>query len=393
MNQSNSDRRKFLKNASLLSGMYLFSGFQNKVRSETLTQTNTKPIIANRIKFAVININHPHIYGMTDAIKRGGGELVALYAKEPELTAAFLKAYPEAKLAKSENEILEDTSIQLVLSSGIPDERAPLGIRVMKHGKDYLTDKPGITSLEQLAAVKKTQQETKRIYSIMYSERFENKATEKASQLVKAGAIGQVIQTVNLAPHRINNGIGKTGLAVRPDWFWDKKRYGGILTDIGSHQFDQYLHFTNSTEANVLMSQVGNVHHPDKPLFEDFGDVMLSGNGGTGYIRVDWFTPDGLDTWGDGRLTILGTDGYIEVRKNTDIASGLKGGNHLYMANKKEMVHIDCNKEVLPFGPLLVDDVLNRTETAMSQKHCFLATELALKAQKTAKTLKLKKTV
>ncbi len=393
MNQSNSDRRKFLKNASMLSGMYLLSGFQNKVRSETIIQTNTKPIIANRIKFAVININHPHIYGMTDAIKRGGGELVALYAKEPELTAAFLKAYPEAKLAKSEAEILEDASIQLVLSSGIPDERAPLGIRVMKHGKDYLTDKPGITSLEQLAAVKKTQQETKRIYSIMYSERFENKATEKASQLVKAGAIGQVIQTVNLAPHRINNGIGKTGLAVRPDWFWDKKRYGGILTDIGSHQFDQYLHFTNSTEANVLMAQVGNVHHPDKPLFEDFGDVMLSGNGGTGYIRVDWFTPDGLDTWGDGRLTILGTDGYIEVRKNTDIASGLKGGNHLYMANKKEMVHIDCNKEVLPFGPLLVDDVLNRTETAMSQKHCFLATELALKAQKTAKTLKLKKTV
>jgi predicted dehydrogenase len=391
MNQSNSDRRKFLKNASMLSGMYLLSGFQNKVRSETFIQTNTKPIIANRIKFAVININHPHIYGMTDAIKRGGGELVTVYAKEPELTAAFLKAYPEAKLAKSEAEILEDASIHLVLSSGIPDERAPLGIRVMKHGKDYLTDKPGITSLEQLAAVKKTQQETKRIYSIMYSERFENKATEKASQLVKSGAIGQVIQTVNLAPHRINNGIGKTGLAIRPDWFWDKKRYGGILTDIGSHQFDQYLHFTNSTEASVLMSQVGNVHHPDKPLFEDFGDVMLSGNGGTGYIRVDWFTPDGLDTWGDGRLTILGTDGFIEVRKNTDIASGRKGGNHLYMANKKEMVHIDCNNEVLPFGPLLVDDVLNRTETAMSQKHCFLATELALKAQKGAKALKIKK--
>jgi predicted dehydrogenase len=135
---------------------------------------------------------------------------------------------------------------------------------------------------------------------------------------------GKVIQTVNLAPHRIFNNIGNTGLAVRPDWFWDKKRYGGILTDIGSHQFDQYLHFTGSTEAEVLMSQVGNVHHPDKPLFEDFGDVMLSGNGGTGYIRVDWFTPDGLDTWGDGRLTILGTDGFIEVRKNTDIASGLK---------------------------------------------------------------------
>jgi len=391
MNQSDLDRRKFLKKASLLSGMYLLSGFPNKIKSQTLLPTKTKSIIAGRVKFAVINIDHPHIYGMTDAIKRGGGELVALYAKQPDLAAAFLKSYPEAKLAKSEKEILEDTSIHLILSSGIPDERAPLGIRVMKHGKDYLTDKPGIITLEQLAAVKKVQQETKRIYSIMYSERFENKATEKAGKLVAAGAIGQVIQTVNLAPHRINNNIGKTGLAVRPDWFWDKKRYGGILTDIGSHQFDQYLHFTSSTQAEVLMSQVGNVHHPDKPLFEDFGDVMLNGNGGTGYIRVDWFSPDALDTWGDGRLTILGTDGFIEVRKNTDIASEHKGGNHLYMANKKEMIHIDCNNEELPFGPLLVGDILNRTETAMSQKHCFLATELALKAQKMAKTLNLKK--
>jgi len=385
-------RRQFLKDSAKASGLMIMSPLIHKVAfaspAEKQKEITTVP---NRIKFAVINIDHPHIYGMTDAIKRGGGELVALYAKQPDLTAAFVKTYPEVKLAKSESEILEDSSIQLVLSSGIPDERAPLGIRVMQHGKDYLSDKPGIITLEQLAAVKKVQKETKRIYSIMYSERFENKATEKASELVKTGAIGAVIQTVNLAPHRIGNSIGKTGLAVRPDWFWDKKRFGGILTDIGSHQFDQYLHFTGSTEAQVLMSQVGNVHHPDKPLFEDFGDVMLSGNGGTGYIRVDWFTPDGLDTWGDGRLTILGTDGYIEVRKNTDIVSGNKGGNHLYMVNNKEMVHIDCNDVVLPFGPLFVDDVLNRTETAMTQAHCFLATELALKAQKNARLMALKK--
>ncbi|MGN6341675.1 MAG: Gfo/Idh/MocA family protein [Ginsengibacter sp.] len=384
MNNQNKPRRQFLKNSVKASGLMIMSPLIPKISLATTAEKQQEIITApNRIKFAVININHSHIYGMVNAIKRGGGQLVALYAKEPDLTAAFLKAFPEAKLAKSENEILEDPAIQLVLSSGIPDERAPLGIRVMQHGKDYLSDKPGITSLEQMAEVKRVQKETKRIYSIMYSERFENKATEKASQLVKTGIIGPVIQTVNLAPHR----IGK----VRPDWFWDKKRYGGILTDIGSHQFDQYLHFTGTTEAQVLMSQVGNVHHPDKPLFEDFGDVMLSGNGGTGYIRVDWFTPDALDTWGDGRLTILGTDGYIEVRKNTDILSGNKGGNQLYLANNKEMLHIDCNDVVLPFGPLFVDDVVNRTETAMTQAHCFLATELALKAQKNARMMNLKK--
>jgi len=384
MPESNSDRRKFIKNTTALSGMLLFGGMSNKIKAATISTPAPMKLYPNRIKFAVININHSHINSMTEAVKRGGGELVALYAKEPELVAAYLKKFPEAKLAKSEKEILEDPSIQLVLSSGIPDERAPLGIRVMQHGKDYLTDKPGAISLEQLAEVKKVQKETKRIYLIMYSERLENKATIKASELVKAGAIGNVIQTVNLAPHRISNG-------TRPDWFYDKKRFGGILTDIGSHQFDQFLHFTGSTEAEILLSQIGNVHYPQHPNFEDFGDVMLKGNGGTGYIRVDWFTPDALDTWGDGRLTILGTEGYIEVRKNTDIASGNKGGNHLYMVTQKEMLHIDCNNVNLPFGALFVDDVLNRTETAMIHKHCFLATEMALTAQKLARPLVLKK--
>ena len=384
MKESNSDRRKFLKNTTALSGMLLFGGLEDKVKASAIIKPIPMKVYPNRIKFAVININHSHINSMTEAIKRGGGELVALYAKEPELIAEYLKKFPEAKLVKSEKEILEDPSIQLVLSSGIPDERAPLGIRVMQHGKDYLTDKPGAISLAQLAEVKKVQKETKRIYSIMYSERLENKATVKASELVKSGAIGNVIQTVNLAPHRINNG-------TRPDWFYDKKRFGGILTDIGSHQFDQFLHFTGSTEADILLSQTGNVHHPQRPNFEDFGDVMLKGNGGSGYIRVDWFTPDALDTWGDGRLTILGTEGYIEVRKNTDVASGKKGGNHLYMVNQKEMLHMDCNNVNLPFGGLFVDDVLNRTETAMTQKHCFLATEMAVTAQKLAKPLVLKK--
>ena len=105
-----------------------------------------------------------------------------------------------------------------------------------------------------------------------------------------------------------------------------------------------------------------------------------------GYIRVDWFTPDGLKSWGDGRLTILGTEGYIEVRKNIDIA-GPDGGNHLYLVNQKETRFIDCNKEPLPFGQQLVDDILNRTETAMPQAHCFLATELALLAQKNARVI------
>jgi predicted dehydrogenase len=242
-----------------------------------------------------------------------------------------------------------------------------------------MSDKPGIITLEQLDEVRRVQAQTKRIYSIMYSERFENRATVKAGELVKAGAIGRVVQTVGLGPHRMNP-------KQRSAWFFDKKRYGGVLCDLASHQADQFLFFTSSTSGEVVVSQVGNVDNQQYPDFEDFGDVMLRGNGGAGYIRVDWFTPDGLSTWGDGRLTILGTDGFIEVRKNVDIA-GRPGGSHLFLVNQKETRYIDCSNQPLPYGDQLVNDVLNRTETSMPQQHCFLATELMLQAQKQAQRL------
>jgi predicted dehydrogenase len=387
MRKNNVDRRDFLKgiagSAGVMSAFPLQSFAGNPVRYSSVesAQGIGGGMSSPKIKFAAIGFNHYHIFSQIEATMRGGGEFAAadLTGAQPDLGADFKKRFPNVKIVREEKEILEDPSIQLVLSAAIPENRAPIGLRVMKHGKDYMSDKPGIITLEQLAEVRKVQAETKQIYSIMYSERFENRATVKAGELVKAGAIGKVVQTVGLGPHRMN-------IKSRPEWFFDKKRYGGILCDIGSHQGDQFLYFTGSTKAEVVASQVGNVHYSQYPDFEDFGDVILRGNGGTGYIRNDWFTPDGLSSWGDGRLTILGTDGYIEVRKNVDIA-GRPGGNHLFLVDNKQTEYMDCSNVELPYGPQLVSDVLHRTETAMTQEHCFLATEIMLKAQKQAQKL------
>jgi predicted dehydrogenase len=377
MTSERSDRRDFLKSSLVTAGAVWAASA--RPRSATAAQEAAG---APRLRFAAIGLNHGHINSMCEAVVHGGGELVSYFAKEPDLAAAFGKRFPRAKLARSEREILEDPTIPLVASAGIPAERAPLGLEVMRHGKDYVVDKPGLTTLEQLAEVKRVQAETRRIYSIVFSERFENRATTKAVDLVKAGAIGKVIQTIGLGPHRENP-------KSRPAWFYEREKYGGILCDIASHQFDQFLVFTGSTRAEILAAQVGNVHHPDKPGLEDFGDVMLQGDRGAGYIRVDWFTPAGLGTWGDGRLTILGTDGYIEIRKNVDIA-GRPGGSHLFLVDQKETRYVDSQDQELLYGRQLVDDVLNRTETAMSQEHCFLAMELALRAQAQARPLRLK---
>jgi len=382
-----SNRRNFLRNsfaslsglaaAAMLPGDLLGQGNYNTNRiEEIILQPEKRAAPKETIRFSVVGINHGHIIGMVDSLIEGGGQLVAVYSKEPELLPDFTKRFPNVKVAKSEAEIIEDNSIQLVASAAIPVDRAPLGIRVMKSGKDYMTDKPGILTFDQFKEVKKVQKETKRIYSIVYSERLSNPASVKAGELILTGAIGKVVQTIGMGPHRMRPN-------TRPDWFFYPEKAGGILCDIGSHQCDQFLFYTGSKQAEVSSSQIGNFNNPKYPQYSDFGDMNVRSPHATGYIRIDWFTPDGLDTWGDGRTFILGTEGYIEMRKYIDIA-GRKGGNHLFLVNQKETKYYDCSQVYMPYGEQLVNDVVNRTETAMSQDHCFLATELALSAQKIA---------
>jgi predicted dehydrogenase len=390
------NRRSFLQTlgvsgllTALPEGSFRLAPDGNSIVHETLQAApEEKPKYS--IKFAVCGISHDHIYGMVSAIERGGGTLVAAYGQEPDKIAAFRKRFPNARIVSSEREILEDPSIQVVLSSSIPSQRAQLGILAMQRGKDFLSDKPGATTLEQIAEIRRTLARTGRIYGILYSERLEVKAAVKAGELVQAGAIGRVIQTINIAPHQIVQGHGDAGGGTgRPEWFWNPDLYGGILCDIGSHQVDQFLYYTGSTEAEVVASQIANVSHPDHPRFQDFGDMMLRGDRGFGYVRLDWFTPDGLGTWGDGRLFILGTEGYIEVRKYTDVAVK-KAGDNLFLVDRKQARYIDCSNGSLPFGAQFVADVVNRTHTAQDQAQCLLAAELVIKAQLGAKTVQLK---
>ncbi|MGV1836780.1 Gfo/Idh/MocA family protein [Rhizobium rhizogenes] len=333
------------------------------------------------LRFAAIGINHDHIYGQVNVMLRAGAELVAFHAIEDDLAAVFAERFPQAKRVADKKEILEDRSIALIVSATISSERAGLAIEAMRHGKDVMLDKPGMVTLDQLAEVRRVQAETKRIVSILYSEHFETASTVKAGELVKAGAIGKVIHTTGLGPHRLRK-------PTRPEWFFDRKRYGGIIADIASHQCEQFLFFAGSLEAEILSATVSNRANPETPGLQDYGDFHVRTPDVTGYVRVDWFTPDGLSTWGDGRLFIVGTEGTIELRKYIDVA-GRPGTDHLFLTDRKGMQHIDCSDVDLPFGRQLAADIRDRTETAMGQEHCFKAMELALKAQALAEATSL----
>ena len=329
--------------------------------------------------FAATALDHGHIYGQCNGLVEAGGEIRWVFDPDPIKVAAFQKSFPQAKPAGSLDEIFQDPDVRLIAAAAVPNLRGPLGCQVMEAGRDYFTDKAPFTTLAQLDQARATALRTGQKYMVYFSERLHVECAVLAGQLVADGAIGRVIQTMGTGPHRLSE-------ATRPAWFFEHEKYGGILCDIGSHQCEQFLHFTGANDARVNFSAVANYGNPAHPELEDFGEASFTAdNGASGYFRCDWFTPDGLRTWGDGRTILLGTEGFIELRKYIDLAAAETGGDHLFLVNKKGEQHIPCAGKVgYPFFGQLLLDCLNRTEVAMTQEHAFKAAELCLKAQASA---------
>ena len=326
---------------------------------------------------AAIALDHGHIYGMCNGLVEAGATLKWVYDPDPKKVEAFQAQFPGVRAASGEEEILADEEVRLVCGAAVTSLRCALGLRVMAAGKDYFTDKAPLTTLEQLAQAKEMAVKTGRKYMVYYSERIHSEAAVFAGTLIEQGAIGRPIHVDGFGPHRV--GDPKS----RPDWFFEKEKYGGILCDIGSHQIEQFLYYCGVKDAQIKYSQVGNYGHPDYPGLEDFGDAVLVGdNGATQHFRVDWFTPDGLSTWGDGRTFILGTEGYIELRKYVNVGTLDGTDNHVFLVNGEGEQHFAVGGKVgYPFFGQLILDCINRTEYAMTQEHAFKAAELCVKAE------------
>ena len=328
------------------------------------------------VTFGVVGADHRHIYHLIEGLLRAGAVCAGYVSasSDPKVVEGVQSRFPQLRAVDTAQELYENPAIDLIVTAAVPCERAGIAIQAMQHGKDVLTDKPGVTDRTQLQQVEAAVKATGRRFAICFSERMIVPSVATAHRLIEDGAIGEVVQTLGMGPHRLN-------AAIRPDWFFDKSQYGGILVDIASHQIDQFLVLTRSTDAEISHAAIGHLGRATRPDFQDFGEVALQSktNHSRGYIRVDWFTPEGLPTWGDGRLFITGTEGYIELRKYVDI-EGRSGTDHLFLCDRQGTRYIDCSNEPITFFNKLVQDIQDRTETAISHAHAFTVCRLALDA-------------
>ena len=342
-------------------------------------KSNATPVVAQpgEFVFAAAYFDHGHIYGQIGGLAAAGGTLKYVYDPQPERYKKTLEEYPGAKAVSNFREILDDPEVRLVTSAAIPSERCEVGLRVLDAGKHYLTDKSPFTTLDQLERARAKVKETGKKYAVCYSERLLSESGMHAGVLIEQGAVGRVLQVLNLAPHNL-------AAHTRPDWFFRKEKYGGILTDIGSHQFEQFLTYTGASDATLNFARVDNFENPDTPGLEDFGEASLTtDNGASCYCRLDWFNPKASRTWGDGRTFVLGTKGYLEIRKYVDVCNG--DGGKIFLVNDEVEQMIECEGRIgFPYFSRLIRDILDGTEKAMTQAHAFKAAELSMRAQRYA---------
>lgn len=323
-------------------------------------------------RFAAIGLDHRHIYDLTQDLIDEGAECAGCNpdTTDPRVLAGFRKRFPDVPAAETER-LLDDRSIDFVVIAARPCDRADLAIAAMRRGKHVMVDKPGVTTFEQLAAIERAVSETGRTWSVCIG-RLASPAVQDALRIVRSGEIGRVVHTTSLAPHRLNR-------ALRPAWFFDKPAYGGIINDIGVHSIDQFLAFADAEDAEIVQSTIG-AFGTEPQGFEDFAELVLATPSVRGYVRLDWFTPDGLPTWGDGRFFVVGTEGTLELRKNLDI-EGREGTDHMFIANRSATRYVDCSKLPVTYYRDFLRDATEGTETAMPQRMTFTVCRLALQAQ------------
>jgi predicted dehydrogenase len=332
------------------------------------------------MRFAVIGLSHVHALSMTEALL--GLPEVACDGFAPEDTPVargFQSVFSDLR-PRPREDLLGDPAIDLVLCADVNGLRGSVLAEALAAGKHVFVDKPPVTTLQDLETVERAAKKNGKLFFVYFGERLDNPLLLKTKQLIGEGRIGRVVNFIGLGPHKLS-------IEHRPAWMFDPALYGGILNDIASHQVELFTWLTGQQVAR-FRSRVGNFGTPQYPTFEDFGDAWFEGDGGaTGYVRVDWFTPDALPTWGDIRQMLVGTEGTLEIRSNINVGSADAGPVLLLTTRESAPEVVDPGDIDTAWAPKLVADIQDGVNRLMPHDRTFQALRTVLSMQSQAERI------
>lgn len=322
----------------------------------------------NGVGIGVVGLEHLHVLELVDELCAAGATVVA-HTDGDSLSSAFA-GWQSGSRPTDRSGVLSDPDVDLVVVAGVPADRADDSVAALESGRPVLSDKPGVTTTDQLERVRAAVDASQRRWWVLFSERFGVPAVRRAVELARSGAIGRVVGVQGSAPHR-------AAFESRPGWFADPARAGTLLVDLATHQVDQFVALTGD-DVRVVHAAAGNVASPGFPAVHDVAELVLVGGGARGFHRVDFLEADGFPAWGDVRLVVTGTEGRLEVR--TPVTDGVAGPAELWITD-----HESHRRAELPTRPTWAEELLadlgDGGERLMPREHPFTVARVVLDAE------------
>lgn len=240
-------------------------------------------------------------------------------------------------------------------------------VAAAERGCHILCEKPIATELADLQRVREAVQRAGVRLTGMFGYRFDRRF-QAAKKAVAEGLIGEPSLAFGQKSYKFG---------TRPEWYKDRRTYGGTIPWVAIHAID-FVRYVTGMEYTSVTAQQANKAHPEYPGLEDCGALLFGlSNGGQAVITFDYLRASKADGHGDDRLRVAGSEGVLEVRPADDCCQAI--------THKQAVVELQHNGDIDLFADF-VKELRGQGQHLIGPEEALRLTEVALKAREAADT-------
>ena len=150
---------------------------------------------------------------------------------------------------ETEEAMLADESIDVILVATPNDTHRPIALRAMEAGKNVIVEKPATLSLKELTELEDMAGKTGQFLTVHQNRRWDEDL-RTVREILKDQTMGEIFRIES----RVHGSRGIPG-----DWRKEKAHGGGMVLDWGVHLFDQIFRLTGERRLKTVYATLTNV--------------------------------------------------------------------------------------------------------------------------------------